>query len=82
MNDIIDKYQLILIYFVAAVMFAMLKAAIRTRQTKYAFYFCDGSRQKIISVELVSSYQYQHYDMYYQYPVLHITSNAVYFLVS
>ena len=52
----------------------------KPRHNKRRFVYCEnGRKSNIASVELVSQYEFDHYTLYVDYPILDMNNTSIYF---
>lgn len=67
-------------YIMIVTLIALRKRRVRLKDCYFCY--CLSSRNNVISRETVSEYDYLHYDEIVAYPVLGITRDTVYFLIT
>ena len=67
-------------YILVLVLIALRKRKVRLKDCYFCY--CMTSRNNVVSRETVSEYEYLHYDEIVGYPVLGITRDTIYFLIT
>lgn len=83
-HDFAGKHEMVafvIVFYVYVVVINLIHRMRKDKSECYMFCYCEGSRQKVVAREIVTQHAFEHYDELVTYPVLHMSSNCIYFVV-